>query len=42
MESLMRGGERAFYEALLKAKEEYLVYKKFIDKREGKEDREKA
>ncbi len=29
---LMKGGERAFYEALLKAKEDYLVYRKFIER----------
>ncbi|MGC9071166.1 MAG: DEAD/DEAH box helicase [Acidilobus sp.] len=36
MGELMKGGEKAFYEALLKAKEDYLVYKKFIEK-EAKE-----
>ena len=40
LEELMKGGERAFYEALLKAKEEYLVYKRFIDRdKAGKGDR---
>ncbi|MGC9209895.1 MAG: DEAD/DEAH box helicase [Acidilobus sp.] len=39
MSELMKGGERAFYEALLKAKENYLVYKKFIKREdEGKDE----
>ncbi|ADL18844.1 Putative ATP-dependent helicase [Acidilobus saccharovorans 345-15] len=35
MQEYFKGGEQAFYKALLKAKEEYLVYKKFIDNNAG-------
>ncbi|AMD31258.1 ATP-dependent helicase [Acidilobus sp. 7A] len=37
MEEYFKGGEQAFYKALLKAKEDYLVYKRFIDDRKQRE-----